>query len=184
MLSWLLIFMAVAAAVPPPITTTASEEALLGQGEIVIRDHGHGETMGIVDLQAPPNTVLQELLNLKSRVDEVRPIQGIEMVEESKERLVAKWKVGMFGISATFHIWYETDWENGWTQFGVDQTRPHDIDHASGSYQVYPHKTGTRLVYRNDADPGSKLPNWARDLLTSRSMRQQISGIKARAEQR
>jgi len=171
------------ASVPLPIATTTAEDALLAQGEIVIRDHGQGETIGIVDLKAQPKKVLEELLNLKPRVDEVAPIQDITYVERSKERIVAQWKVGMFGINASFHIWYETDWEKGWTRFGVDQTRPHDIDHASGSYQVYAQGTGSRLVYRNDADPQSKLPNWARDLLASRSMRQQISGIKARAEQ-
>lgn len=184
MLTWLLALITVAvASVPPPITTTAKEEAQLAEGSIVIRDHGRGETVGIVDLQASPKKVLEELLNLKPRVDEVAPIQDISYLEQSEDRIVAQWKVGMFGINARFCIWYETDWEKGWTRFGVDQTRPHDIDHASGSYQVYAHGTGSRLVYRNDADPGSKLPNWARELLASRSMRQQISGIKLRAEQ-
>ncbi len=182
MFYWLLTLVAVAS-VPPPIATTSTEEAQLAHGEIVIRDHGHGETIGIVDLKASPKRVLEELLNLKPRVEEVVPIREISYVERSPERIVAQWKVGMFGINASFHIWYETDWEKGWTRFGVDQTRPHDIDHASGSYQVYVHGSGSRLVYRNDADPGSKLPNWARELLASRSMRQQISGIKARAEQ-
>ena len=183
MFCWLLTLVTVAvASVPPPIATTTAEEAQLSHGEIVIRDHGHGETVGIVNLSATPKKVLEELLNLKPRVDEVVPIQDISYVEQSEERIVAQWKVGIFGIHASFCIWYETDWDKGWTRFGVDQTRPHDIDHASGSYQVYTHGTGSRLVYRNDADPGSKLPNWARELLASRSMRQQISGIKARAE--
>jgi len=171
------------AAIPPPITTTPDEESLLQRGEIVVRDEGHGETIGIADLQSTPKRTLEELLNLQPRVDEVRPIQSIRYIEKSADRIIAEWKVGMFGINARFHIWYETDWKKGWTRFGVDATRHNDIDHASGSYQVYAHKGGTRLVYRNDADPKSKLPNWARDLLTSRSMRQQIAGIKARAEQ-
>ena len=184
MLSWFLacVVSTAIAAAPPPITTTPNEEAQLRQGEIVVRDHGAGETIGIADLKSTPKRTLQELLNLQPRVDEVRPIQSIQYIEQTPEKIIAEWKVGMLGINASFHIWYETDWEQGYTRFGVDTTRENDIDHASGSYHVYEHNGGTRLVYRNDADPKSKLPNWARELLTSRSMRQQIAGIKARAE--
>ena len=184
MLTWLFLIVAMAmAGVPAPIATTSEEETQLGRGQIVVRDHGKGETIGIADLKSTPKRTLEELLNLKPRVEEVRPIQSIQYIEQTPERIIAEWKVGMLGIHARFHIWYETDWEKGYTRFGVDTTRHNDIDHASGSYQVYAHNGGTRLVYRNDADPKSKLPNWARDLLTSRSMRQQIAGIKARAEQ-
>ena len=175
--------LAIAAGVPSPITTTPEETAKLRLGEIVVRDNGKGETVGIADLQSTPKRTLEELLNLQPRVDEVRPIQSIRYIERSPNRIIAEWKAGMLGFSARFHIWYETDWEQGYTRFGVDTTRHNDIDHASGSYQVYEHNGGTRLVYRNDADPESKLPSWARELLTSRSMRQQIAGIKARAEQ-
>ena len=138
--------------------------------------------MGIADVNSTPKRTLEALLNLPPRVDEVRPIQSIQYLTQTPDRIVAEWKVGMLGINVKFHIWYETDWDKGYTRFGIDTSRENDIHHASGSYHVYEHNGGTRLVYRNDADPKSKVPKWAREMLTSRSMRQQISGIKARAE--
>ena len=171
------------AAVPVPITTTPAEEAMLRQGDIVVRDQGSGETVGIADVQSTPKRTLEALLDLQARVNEVRPIQSIRYIEQTPEKIIAEWKVGMLGINSRFHIWYETDWNQGFTRFGIDTTRENDIDHASGSYHVYAHNGGTRLVYRNDADPKSKVPNWVREMLTSRSMRQQIAGITARAAQ-
>lgn len=184
MFIWLLATLHLAVAgVPTPITVTTAEQALLSDGKIVVRDRGLGETIGIVDLQSTPKRTLEALLNLPARVDEVRPIQSIDVLEHSHTRIVARWRVGLLGIHARFHVWYETDWDQGWTQFGLDESQPNDIKHASGSYHVYPHGDGTRLVYRSDADTASKTPTWLREFLTGRSMRQQIAGIKARAEQ-
>ncbi len=182
MLIWLFAIINLATGKPAPIVVTDAEAVQLYQGDIVVRDEGQGETVGIVDLQSTPKRALQELLNLPARVDEVRPIQSINVLQSSDTRIVAQWQVGMLGIHAKFHVWYETDWTEGWTRFGLDETKPNDIKNASGSYHVYPHNGGTRLVYRSDADTESKMPSWIREIHTGRSMRQQIAGIKARAE--
>ena len=70
MLTWLFAIVTIAAAgIPAPITTTPEEDTQLDRGEIVVRDHGAGETVGIADLKSTPKRTLEELLNLQPRVD-------------------------------------------------------------------------------------------------------------------
>ena len=87
MLLWIFTTLHLAlAAVPTPIPVTDAESALLARGEIVVRDQGTGETVGIVDLKTTPKRALEELLNLPARVDEVRPIQPVQIDFMSERR--------------------------------------------------------------------------------------------------
>ena len=174
----------VLAAVPPPLSVTAAEQEVLREGEIVVRDSGDGAVVGVVDLGAAPPVVLEEVMNLEARVAEVGPIQDITVYARDATGVGARWEVGMFGVSAVFHVRYTVDTESGWCTFSLDGTKENEIASTAGSYQVYASGTGTRLVYRSEASAEGSTPAWLRDFLTSRSMRQQLTGIAARAERR
>jgi len=181
--SWLA-FASVAFAAPPAhVSTTPQEDAVLQRGLPVIRDRGTGVTIGIVRVNATPETVLTEVMNLTPRVEEVGPIQDLELVETSANRTVAKWTVGMMGLKRSFHVVYTADRSAGSAHFKLDPTRTNGIQHTEGSYWVYPNNGATRLVYRNLTDPESKVPSWMRSALTEGSMVDQLKGIKKRAEQ-
>lgn len=181
--SWLALAGVAFAAPPTPIATTPQEDAILQRGLPVIRDSGTGVTIGIVRVNATPETVLREVMNLPPRVDEVGPIHDLELVETSADRTVAKWTVGMMGMKRSFHVVYTADRSAGSAHFKLDPTRTNGIHHTEGSYRVHANDGATRLVYRNLTDPESKVPSWIRSALTEGSMVDQLKGIKKRAEQ-
>ena len=88
------------------------------------------------------------------------------------------WGAGMMGMSVTFHLDYVIDHANKVLSFDLDRSRATSL---TGSYQV-PHPDGSRLVYRSEDDPNSKVPKWMRAMLTGRPLQDQMHGIRKRAE--
>jgi len=181
--SWLALTGVALATAPTPIAITQQEHAVLQRGLPVIRDSGTGVTIGIVRINATPETVLKEVMNLPPRIEEVGPIQDLELVETSVDRTVAKWTVSMMGVKRSFHVVYTADRTGGSAHFKLDATRTNGIHHTEGSYRVHADEGATRLVYRNLTDPESKVPGWIRSALTEGSMVDQLKGIKKRSEQ-
>ena len=170
--------------VPAPLVLTDEETVLLAAREIVVRDSGQGSVIGVVDVRATPRVLLEEVLNLPARVEEVGPLQQVSIYHEGPSSLKVRMEVGMLGIRAAFHVAYDVDWDAGWCTFHLDPARENDIDSTDGSYQVYAAGDGARLVYRSEATASGPTPGWLRDMLTSHSMTQQMEGMRVRAETR
>ncbi|MGB0638448.1 MAG: hypothetical protein ACPGTU_03885 [Myxococcota bacterium] len=182
---WLLLFIQVClAAAPAPLQLTPDEEKLVASGELVVRDGGSGKITAIVDLPVSNQIVMEEILNLQARVKEVSSIQDLHMYKREADTLGAKWTVGMMGIESQFHVLYTFDYASGWITFRMDESRANELKAAAGSYQTYRSNGKTRLIYRCDASPQSAVPDWMREMLTGRAMRQQIDGIDRRSRER
>ncbi|MFT5682573.1 MAG: hypothetical protein ACI8RZ_003495, partial [Myxococcota bacterium] len=120
----LLTLIGIAAAVPPQpaqITPSAEESALLTSGGVVFRYSPDGESLGIVDIAAPPTAVIAQVMNLTPRVDEIGPLLSLTPYEvEGSERYGARWELGAAVYSATFYVIYDCDLAAGWCLYDLD----------------------------------------------------------------
>ena len=184
---WFILFVITAAVwsqSPMALELTEAENTALQANEMVIRESAVGSVIGIVHIKAPPRVVLEEVVNLQARVEEVSLIDDIELYIDENDQKGVRWEVSMVGIDVQFHVLYQIDWENGWCSFDLDPTKENSISASSGSYKTEPIANGTRLYYRSHASSSNAAPSWVRKTLTQHSMKQQINGIKARAEAR
>lgn len=171
---------------PAPLTLTPAEEQAVEAGEIVVREGAtEGDPItGLAYVAAPPQAVIDQVVNLTARQQEVGAIQSLEMYLQEPGRIGARWEVGMMGLSTHFHVIYEFDRELGWCTFVPDESRENGIDTDPGSYQAIPHGDGSLLIYRAGGQGNSAAPDWLRSALQSRSLKEQMGGIRARAEAR
>ena len=183
MLTTLLLWMQLAlAALPPPLELTPSDEAALAKGEAVIRDNGDGMAIGIVDANATPEALWSQVLNVEPRVEEVGPSTLCTINSRTQNAMNVTWGAGMMGMSVTFHLNYVIDHQNKVLSFDLDKSKENGIGHSRGSYQVLSRPGGSRLIYRSEDDPNSKIPKWIRAMLTGRPLKDQMHGIRKRAE--
>lgn len=179
-----LLFLTGMAPAPAPLTLTPEESKAVMGGEIVVRENGVDPVIGIAYVSAPPTTVVEEVLNLTARVTEVGLIESLDVYLKEPGKTGARWSVGALGFDATFHVIYEYDMATGWCTFTADTSQENDIATDAGSYQAYAHETGSLMVYRAGVAGSDQAPGWLKEILQSRSLREQMSGIRARAEAR
>jgi hypothetical protein len=172
-----------AALSPPPaaIPLSAEEEAALLAGEVITRDDATWPTLGFAYVKAPPEVVIDQVVNLQARVEEVGPIESLELYIDEPGRKGARWNLGMLGLTTSFHVIYEFDRELGWCTFNLDVTKENGLTATAGSYQAYAWQDGSLMVYRTAAT-GPDAPGWLRKTLEERSLVEQMGGIRARAE--
>ena len=182
--AFLLLLSIAIAGPPPPVVLTAAEMATLAKGRVVVRDSGASMAVAVLDIAAPPSAVWAESLNVEPRVEEVGSSTACEVYHRDATSLKVKWGIGLLGLSASFHLVYAIDNDAMLMSYTLDESKDNDIAYAVGSYQVLPHGSSSRLVYRSEADPDSKIPGFVRSILVGRSLRQQLGGIKTRAEAR
>ena len=170
-------------AVPPPIALRGEEGATWARGEVVVRyGGGTGETVAIADVKASPAAVMAAVLDLPARKRDIAALKTLEVYRKEPTIIGARWEAGMGPYVLSFHVLYEFDIAKGWCVYGLDSSRPNDLQSTAGSYQAYPIEGGTRLVYRAKADPSSPLPDWAKKRVAFSSAVEMVSGMKRRAE--
>ena len=177
------------AAAPPSYTLTAAEEAKLAKGQVVIR-HADSQTGGGVvafaNVQASPDVVLDEAMDLKDRVAENGTITSLDVYHQvaEPEELGAQWTLTVMGSRVVFSIKYECHRDQGYCTYALDPDRPGDLVAAEGHYVVLPRDGGTRLVYASRSDSGRSMPGWVRRWIAGNSLQSQVDGIRKRAEAR
>lgn len=171
---------------PSPVTLTADEEATLAEGEVVVRlvDAPEGATMvSVIDVDAPPATVLDAVLDVEARVAEIGSLKEIAVYErESPDRMGVRYTLGVMGRRVVFHTEYQIVRSDHWTAYALDQSRENDIEASHGSYRAFSRGEGSRLVYRSFTEAGMSVPNWLKRWLVGGSLKEQLQGIRARAE--
>ena len=180
-----LVLLSAAHAVPPApaaISTTTVEQTQLAAGDIVFRFDPNGINIGIVDIGAPPNAVIAQVMNLPPRVDEIGPLLSLQPYDVSgAERYGARWELGASIYSASFHVIYDCDLSAGWCVYDLDHSRENDLDSTVGSYHVYSHGDGSRLVYRSKTQ-STILPSFLMKKFAEDGAIELLSGIRSRAE--
>ncbi len=170
---------------PAPLVLTAEQVATLATGEIVVipsPDH-HTPAMGIAQVDAPPEVVIDAVIDLPARVQEIGVLQELTLYRDEPGLRAARWVGGKWGLSATFHVLYTYDRALGYCEFASDDSRDNDITNVEGSYQAYAYADGSLMVYRSIGQGGGMVPGFLREFLQQTSMREQMGGMIERAEQ-
>ena len=168
---------------PAPIATSAAEDGALAARQVVVRYGGPGkETVAILDIAAPPKAVMGAVMDLPPRIREISGMQSVDVYEKAPGRVGARWVGGLGFLTITFHILYEFDLDAGWCVYRLDTRKENTIASSTGSYQVYAHRGGSRMVYRTLSEGGGATPDALRKRLAEQSARQMMEGIRGRSE--
>ena len=182
----MLIFVSSALALTPPapLVLTTEQESLLAAGEIVVIPSPDHTTpaMGIATVDAPPELVIDAVIDLPARVEEIGVLQELTIYRDEPGLVAGKWVAGKFGIEATFHVLYSYDRAQGYCEFVSDTSQDNDVTNVQGSYQAYAYGDGSLMVYRSIGQGGGAVPGFLREFLQQTSMREQMGGMIERAE--
>jgi len=193
LLGWLIgsaspAFAGVLPAPPAPLALTADEVALLADGDVVFRSEDTplgARTIAVIDVNAPPRLVIDAVLDVGKRVNEVSSLREATVYDQpatTPEELGVRWKLSVVGREIVFHTRYVIDRQQAWCVYALDPAQTNDVTYVDGSYQAYSQGTGSRLVYRSVIQSQSSVPEWLRRWLVTGSLKDQMSGFKARAE--
>lgn len=191
LLLWPTLALAALPAPPPPLELTAEEQETIADRDIAIRldetDSG-GTSIGIIDVNASPRATIDAVLDLPPRVNETGALKEVTVTSQAAasggepEKLSARFALKVMFTNVVFHVNYEIDRDAGWAVSVLDETQENDIVSAYSSYQVIPTETGSRIIYRTRSDSGRSVPDWVKTWLANNALKDQLSGIRARAE--
>lgn len=175
----------VANAMPPapgPIVLSPEEASLVAKGDVMVRYGGDArQTVAVVDVAATPDAVMSAVMDLPARVRDIDSLTAVDIYSTSSSQVKAQWTMSFAMINVNFHIAYDCAMSAGWCVYSLDSTRENDLDSSNGSYQAYPHGSGTRLVYRTDS-LAAGAPEWVRKKLAGSAAKEMLGGMKTRAE--
>lgn len=178
---------AAAGSLPPSVqdvpVATDAERAALRTGEIVVRVEDDGWTYAWVQVDATPDRILDAVLDFHARAGDVAAIKEVEVYLDQGDTRGVRWDLSMAGVKVRFHTLYQIDRAALRTTYVLDESRENDLGDTVGAYTVLSGEgQPSTLVYQARSD--SKAPDWVRKLLTQRSSRAMLGGMKARAEAR
>lgn len=187
MLSWL-VGWALAAAPPRFPTLSAQEWAKLEAGDVVLRttaDGGRVTALGIVKVDASPDTLWPAVLDVEARIPEGRTLSEVREYRRDGPRT---WylEVDMDVLGAYLRVHHRYDWDPGRQQatYTLDPDRPNDLAVADGWYLVRPAGGGAFLVFESVTEAKVPVPGWVKRWLARDQIEGLLEGIRARAERR
>ena len=101
---------------------------------------------------------------------------------EKPEEQAASWELRVMGTTIVFHTVYRIDRDRTFCVYSLDETKENDLVLVEGSYHVIAHGEGSRIIYRSQSDSGISIPQWLKKWLASGALKDQMSGIRDRAE--
>lgn len=177
---------------PEQPTISADEEAKLLEGKIVIRtdvDGEEGKVLGLIEIDATPERVWEEILDLDARAAENKPVQDMEVYADVSKgdwrHIKARWDLRVLGQDITWYNHYRYNASTSYFWFSLDPENDSDIDKADGYYHIVPSTLidgGSRFIYLADTDTGRKMPQSLKDFLAKHGLKDMLKAIKGRAE--
>ena len=183
----MLLFFALDIAQPQPAPKlTVDEKATLSSREVVVRtsedDAGNHYLLAVIDVDAPPDVTLNAVLDVEARAKEVSVLESVSLYRDTPTQIGADYAFDLPGYDGHFFILYDVDRAKGFAHYYTDTSQDNDVESASGSYQVFPRGQGSRLVYRVHIEEDGLTPLWVKKALVTRTLPEQIKGIRSRAE--
>lgn len=171
-------------ALTPPAAPdlNAAEKATLSERKPIVRTSADGRTvLAAVDIVASPADVIQAVLDVEARRDEVGSIEQVTIYAQTPSQMKVKYDISLMGFDAVMNLIYDIDTAQNFVQYSTDTTVENDIEGSSGSYHAVALPNGaTRLYYRvNVPDEGAA---WLKKALLEKNLPEQIQGIQKRAE--
>lgn len=188
MLAFLLFTLAALAAPLAPAlpTLTDAEQAALRARKVVVRSEIEGQlatATGLVQSTAPPDRMWAAVLDFQARIPENDSLQSIE---EYARASVTDWslrfRMSIFGFSATFHNRYVWDRPRGVVTYTLDEARENDLARCDGWYLTAARDGGSLFVYHSASQSDAWAPGWVLKWLANDSMVHLLTKIRERAE--
>ena len=177
---------------PTPPELSEADEAKLLDGKIVIQtdiEEDSGMVLGFIEIDAAPDRVWEEILDLEARLAENKPAKAMDVYHDETEgawrHIKARWDIRVFGIDITWYNHYRYNASSSYFWFSLDPDEDSDIVKADGYYHVIPSdlvEGGSRFIYLADTDSGRRMPNTVREFLAKHGLKDMLKAIKARAE--
>jgi len=177
---------------PQPPEVSDDELTKLKAGKLVIRDNVDDvpwKVMGIIEIDASPERVWEEILDFDARLAENKPAKAMEVYEDRVEgethHYKARWDIRVFGQDITWYNHYRYIPSQSYFWFSLDPDEDSDIAKADGYYHVFPSAVidgGSRFVYLADTDSGRRMPDAIRVWMAHHGMKDMLKAIKKRAE--
>ena len=176
---------------PAPLSLTADELSTLSDRDVAIRleeSEGGGISVGIIDVNATPAAAMDAILDLPPRVDETGALKEVTVsgqqaaAGDEPEKMDARFALRVMGTSVVFHVNYLIDRPGGWAVSTLDESQENDLVSVYASYQVFATDTGSRIIYRSQSESGRSIPQWIKRWLANNALKDQLTGIRARAE--
>lgn len=164
---------------------TADEAKTLADGDIVVRQETTETgalTVSIVDIDASCEAVLDAVLDVKARKDEVGSITDVTYYLEEEARLGVIFDLSVVGVAVRFHTLYEIDRARHLAAYALDPSKENDVVSSEGFYQCFAEGEGARLVYAGNSDSGRRVPGWLKRWMTTGALQDQLEGIRTRAQ--
>ena len=191
-LLWPVLAMAGMPEAPAPLELTADEAATVADRDVAIRmddTDGGGVTVGIIEVNAPVGRTMDAILDLPPRVDESGALKSVQISNRTPasgsepEKMDARFQLRVMGTNVVFHLNYQIDRPGLWAVSTLDTSKENDVESVYASYQVFPTPSGgSRIVYRSQTETGRSVPQWIKRWLANNALKDQLTGIRARAE--
>ena len=168
---------------PPRVELSADERVRARAGQVVVRQNSEDgvHLMAAVYVEATPRELLRAVMDLRSRVDDVERLVGVETYTvEGKP--AARWFFDATIREVDFSVIYDCDWNKFLCDFGLDPARESEVPQADGSFWAVPEDQGCWLEYHSQTQPHPLLPAPIREERRERSTQQMLMGMKRRAE--
>jgi hypothetical protein len=168
-----------------PDLSPEESDRLAAREVVVCADEVEGapHTIAFVDVWAHPDAVLDAVLDLEPRAEEVGPIASVDVYLRTPERLGARISLSVLGVETIFHVLYSIDRPSHRTSFSLDTSQENDIASSAGTYAVETVSPGrSRLTFTTLVDGGSGVPEWLHTRVTRGPLLEQLEGIRSRAE--
>jgi hypothetical protein len=148
-----------------------------------LSSHG-GSVVAVVPIQAPPDRVLDVILDVEDRAHDVQDIRTGRIYAISRDAVYAEYNLAILGMSHWFHLRFDTDRGAGLVRFDLDPDPyvPNDVKGIVGSYLVTPTATGSLLTYTMSLDVGYFVPMFLRKRVVVDRATEEVQGIVRRAE--
>ncbi len=176
---------AAALALAPPVTLTTEEAAKVAAREVLLRNivtDSTTETVAVLDVRATPTAVMDAVMDLPARVGDIGALDSCSVYIDEPRRKATAWKVEAGPFTIDFHVMYQCNDAYTYCEFDLDRSKENDVDETAGSYQVYPHEGGTRLVYRAHSSSGYSAGRRLKQYFADQNSTAMLSGMRTRAE--
>ena len=172
-LSVLLLSGAVQAEPPKLPTLSADEQSKLAAGKVVFRPgEGSALSVGVLDVDAPPDKVITQILNAKARVGGA--VKEVIIYQEEGDLVAARYESTVLGTSNVVHMVLECDRTSGYCKFWMDKTKENHIEDIYGDYVVVENGSGSRVYHRKYVNPVDWMPDFMRGKVISKSIEQEL----------
>jgi hypothetical protein len=174
---------------PPPLKLTDAEKARLDQGKPVMRQlegESGGRGMAVFRVNAPPDVVWATINEFSSYPKWIDEVKKCDVYKRDGGNIDVAFRISSFPVTIDYYIHHEYDMTNRWGTWTLDYSRESDLDDSVGFWRVTPDGDDSKSLVEYSVDIKIKgwVPDFIRELLVDKGLKQATSWVKVQSEKR